>query len=101
MLYDWERFGRGTPALDLAISIPGLGDNASYARLAQSYAEEWREAIGTRPSPFRELSRDIGIAKVWSVVEFLSLHASDAANIPDQMIDRLVGIVPQWVRSTI
>lgn len=97
VLYDWERFGRGTPALDLAIALPGLGDNAQYARLAGAYLEEWHAVTGSRPWSIKVLSRDIGLAKVWSVVEFLSHHACGAARIPEQVIDRLVDAVPSWV----
>jgi hypothetical protein len=69
VLYDWERFCRGTPALDLAITVPGLGNMADYRRVAESYsaddAQEKKEQLG----------REIALAKVWSVVEFLAHNA--------------------------
>ena len=36
-LFDWERFGRCSPALDLAITVPGLGDETAYRAVATSY----------------------------------------------------------------
>src|SRR5579883_2966731 len=33
VLYDWERFGQATPAIDLAITVPGLGDRAVFQKV--------------------------------------------------------------------
>ncbi len=99
VLYDWERFGRGTPALDLAIAVAGLGDESAYIDIAAIYVGQWERVNGTCPWPLEVLSRDIGLAKVWSVVEFMSHHTISAANIPKETLDRLVGIVPHWLGS--
>jgi hypothetical protein len=32
-MYDWERFGLATPPIDLAITVPGLGDDATFRAL--------------------------------------------------------------------
>jgi Phosphotransferase enzyme family len=68
-LFDWDRFGAGTPAIDLAITIPNLGDTFAYHRVAACYFEaqavEASSAVETR-------AHDIAIAKVWSVVHYLS-----------------------------
>ena len=69
MLFDWERFGWGTPARDLATTVPGLGTSADFALVAQRYL-----AISGKASASAEavLARAIAAAKVWSAVEFLA-----------------------------
>lgn len=71
VLYDWERFGWGTPALDVAITIPGLGDPGAFRKMAACYlATDERAAVA-------QLTQHIGLAKVWSLVEFLSMFVGE------------------------
>lgn len=95
VLYDWERFCLGTPALDLAITIPGLGDATIFQRVASGYL---RNAADSTPETTARLASDIAVAKVWSVAEFLNLHAS--GNLPRvAAVDWLVQRFPDWVRG--
>ena len=102
VLYDWERFCYGTPALDLAITVPGLGDAAAFHRVAATYLRAARaESRPTERAPrdtVEQLARDIAAAKVWTMVEFLGLAASGAVRggVP---IEALVGRFPDWVRQ--
>jgi aminoglycoside phosphotransferase (APT) family kinase protein len=92
VLYDWERFGYGTPPLDLAIATPGFGDAATFALVASRYA------AGSQPALREQLAYDIGIAKVWNVVEFLYMYATgDAAG--HVRVDALVDKFPSWLRE--
>lgn len=94
VLYDWERFGYGTPPLDLAIATPGFGDTAAFERMASGYL------AGSRPALGKQLAYDIGIAKIWNVVEFLSMYATgDAAG--HVKIDTLVDMFPAWLRERV
>lgn len=95
-LFDWERYGAGAPPLDLAITIPGLGDPAGCTLVAERYltdapgvlAVEWTTA---------QLARQIALAKVWSVVEFAASHgAGDAGTAP--VMAWLRNEVPSWLR---
>jgi thiamine kinase-like enzyme len=61
VLFDWDRFGLGTPALDLAITIPGLGSREDYAKVAATY----------RGRPDAQLTREITLAKVWAIIDIL------------------------------
>jgi thiamine kinase-like enzyme len=61
VLFDWDRFGLGTPALDLAITVPGLGSREEYAKVAATY----------RGKPDDKLAREIALAKVWAIVDIL------------------------------
>jgi Ser/Thr protein kinase RdoA (MazF antagonist) len=70
VLFDWERFCRGAPAIDLAITVPGLGDMTAFRQVAVGYS------VGQAPSDEAEqMAREIALAKVWSVVEFLAHNA--------------------------
>ncbi len=89
VLFDWERFTLGTPALDLAITVPGLGDPGAYRVAAACYAGD---AAATA------LAREIAVAKVWSVVEFLAGCATGDAQ-PAFDLGALLDAFPGWVRS--
>src|SRR5205823_2438619 len=95
---DWERFGYATPALDLAIAVPWLGDDDTFATVADSYLREQREADPARAT-VEQLSRDIGVAKIWSVVEFLSMYVGGTVANGAATAERIVRLFPQWVRG--
>jgi Phosphotransferase enzyme family len=63
VLFDWDRFGLGTPALDLAITVPGLGSREDYEKVAATY----------RGKPDAQLAREIALAKVWTIVDILGM----------------------------
>jgi Phosphotransferase enzyme family len=97
VLFDWERLGRGTPALDLAITIPGLGDWAAFALVAERYLAI-ADDVPPHASAISQLTREIALAKVWNVIEFLS-HATlgrlaDASGLPS-LLQRL----PRWIEQ--
>lgn len=96
VLFDWERFSFGTPALDLAITIPGFGDAAAYRHVAEAYLL-YAGHISTEGTVDR-LAEEIAIAKLWSVLEYLSQYASGELTSPD-MGDRLVPSFVHWVAS--
>jgi hypothetical protein len=97
VLYDWERFAAGTPALDLAIALPGLGDGAAYREAARGYRRAW-VAIGDAPPWSSDrLAREIALAKVWSVVEFLATHAGGGGAATRPVVDHLLRTAPPWI----
>lgn len=70
VLFDWERFGTGSPAIDLAPLIKGMGTLQSFTELADRY-----RLIAGYPDA-RDLAKEIAIAKAWIVTEVvLLLHA--------------------------
>jgi len=77
VLFDWERFSVGTAALDLAITIPWLPEEGAYHEVAAAYlaASASGKAAGSRPprGSIPMLARQIAVAKVWNVAEYLSL----------------------------
>lgn len=97
VLFDWERIALGTPALDLAITVPGLGDPAAFRRVAESYLQDTSSGHAQD-----ELIRDIAAAKVWSLVEFLSNAARfDLGHGGDlgETARWLAAQFPDWLRS--
>lgn len=92
VLFDWERFGRGHPALDLAITVPGLGRENDFHRVAAEYLKGHsadNEAV-------MQLSRDVAVAKTWNVVEFL--HIVRSGETPDPIdLDWLLSSLPEWL----
>lgn len=96
VLFDWERLGRGAPALDLAISVPGLGQASDFQAVAAGYlAHDPALAQPDQPA-IEELAREIAIAKTWNVVEFLSMAASGEPTIQSR-IPALVQALPTWL----
>ncbi|HYF78591.1 MAG TPA: aminoglycoside phosphotransferase family protein [Symbiobacteriaceae bacterium] len=73
VLFDWERFGLGAPALDLAITVPGLvSPNGGPERaVADRYCEQWSALYGDSLAPPANLVPDMRRAKVWTAVELL------------------------------
>jgi aminoglycoside phosphotransferase (APT) family kinase protein len=98
VLFDWELFGPGVPATDLAIIVPGIGDHAAYARVAAAYHASW---AGQDPLPWdtTELSGQIAVAKISTVVQLLDSHVTGTARIGDDLLAWLVDAVPDWLRS--
>jgi aminoglycoside phosphotransferase (APT) family kinase protein len=99
VLFDWERFGFGTPALDLAITIPGLGDAATFKRSASLYLRERGQRRKPGADAVAQLAHHIGVAKMWSVVEFLSNAATGALpNSANTSIEYIVRLFPEWAQ---
>ncbi len=74
VLFDWERISSGSPAIDIAITMPGLGtpDNSLEALIAKRYLEKWTAAPIEFPFNEAELLQQVKLAKIWSAVEFMS-----------------------------
>jgi aminoglycoside phosphotransferase (APT) family kinase protein len=89
VLFDWERFGAGTPALDLAITVPGLGKEDDRRAVASAYLVGWPDA----PFALDRLIPDMALAKAWTVVELLSGYAEGWVR-EAPVIDRLLEAFP-------
>lgn len=106
VLMDWERIGLGHPALDVAISIPGLPTVTDYDLAAAGYRQA-TEGIRVRDGLTVD-ARQLSLAKVWTVVEFLSESSGLATRghaAPDrrrvEMAAALARAVPNWLRSLV
>jgi aminoglycoside phosphotransferase (APT) family kinase protein len=96
VLVDWERFGYGMPAIDLAILMPGLGspDGSLEKWLAAMYVECWHRIEGQIPMSVDVLQAQIRLAKWWSAVDFLSRAAQDPKSYPKTTVRYIVENLP-------
>lgn len=94
VLFDWERFGGGTPAIDLAITVAGLGTPEDCLALA-------REVIDLYPgtAAVEELAREIALAKCWTVVELLASVTRNEADVPPDLLAFLRTTAPGWISA--
>lgn len=67
VLFDWERFGKGSPAIDLAPLIKGMGTKQTFIDIAERYSQL------TSQYHLNDLAREIAIAKTWIVTEVIVL----------------------------
>ncbi|EKA1638910.1 phosphotransferase [Salmonella enterica] len=77
VLFDWERFGKGSPAIDLAPLIKGMGTKQMFMALSERYCQ-----LSSHKN-IMELAREIAIAKAWIVTEvIILLHTRQKAVFP-------------------
>ncbi|AMJ70839.1 aminoglycoside phosphotransferase [Enterobacter cloacae] len=67
ILFDWERFGTGSPAIDLAPLVKGMGSKQNILQLAERYCFFAMHLDAGR------LAREIALAKAWIVTEVVLL----------------------------
>ncbi|WBM68752.1 phosphotransferase [Buttiauxella sp. WJP83] len=67
VLFDWERFGTGSPAIDLAPLTKGMGSKETFIDLAERYCR-----ISSHYK-LNDLAREIAITKAWIVTEVITL----------------------------
>ena len=98
VLFDWERFTQAAPAVDLAIVSPVYGTVDQYRSTAATYIEQ--RQVMNRPYPvvLEPLTRDIIFAKLWTLVEFLSLY-TDGKLEPDTTLTYLTEGLPVWLSA--
>ncbi len=95
VLFDWERFGTGSPAIDLAPLIKGMGTPQAFKAMADRY-----HLIAGYPDG-RDLAKEIAIAKAWIVTEVvLLLHARQKSDYP-RYLSWYREHLPGWLASTV
>jgi hypothetical protein len=98
---DWERFGHGTPAFDLAITIPGLGtvDGSTELRVAATYIEFWKETGHPFPYDHPALARLIQLAKLFTLVDFIAHASGSPEDYPMNTVRFIVQHLPERLRQ--
>lgn len=99
VLYDWERFGKATPAVDLAITVPGLGDRAAFQAVATAYLERDDRSLSLAAQEISFLTQEMIVAKVWSIIEYLSDHYHAGTIARSTRIDTLIQQIPAWLEK--
>ncbi len=92
VLFDWERFSTGHPAIDLAPLIKGMGSPEEYQYLAMRYCRFNRRSENN-------LAREIALAKAWIVSEVITLlHDRQKADFP-HFQGWYRRYLPDWLRE--
>ncbi len=94
VLFDWERFTMGHPAIDLAITVPGLVSRTDFQTVAAAYLPT--DATATAVTT---LTNHLIHAKAWTIVELLS-NAHEQANIPRALVEHLLMTFNTWLQQT-
>lgn len=89
VLFDWERISCASPAIDLAITIPGLGttDSSVESLIAKRYIAMWSKLSGGFSFTEQKLFQEIKLAKLWSVVEYV---ANNWTSLEHEMLNNLL-----------
>lgn len=95
VLFDWERFGTGSPAIDLAPLIKGMGTAEEFESLAQRYARI------ARREAYRDLSQEIAVAKAWIVTEVVNLLHDRQKSDYRRYLSWYREHLPGWLEATI
>lgn len=95
ILFDWERFGTGSPAIDLAPLVQGMGSKQSILQLAERYCVFATHSVAGR------LAREIALAKAWIVTEVvLLLHEREKSDF-NRYLSWYREHLPDWLDESI
>lgn len=92
VLFDWERCTFGSPAIDLAITIPGLGSPSDFKQVASIYLSN-RETLASA----REIdlfASQVKLAKAWALIEFLANAHTRTTDVSTEVLS-----IARWVAS--
>ncbi|MBN9387044.1 MAG: aminoglycoside phosphotransferase family protein [Chloroflexi bacterium] len=99
VLFDWERFTYGSPAIDVAIITTGL---PSREKLHHSAAKYLEVNPNTLEKSLEDFAEEVKIAKVWVTLEFIYDFATRPDNgIPESTIGWLRAEMPGWLESLV
>lgn len=93
VLFDWERFGYGSPAIDLAPLVSHMGTLSDYECIVDQYL------LHNNMVSREDLIKQLIIAKSWIVVEVTNLLVM--RDIPDasKYLEWYRGQLPTWLDS--
>jgi hypothetical protein len=95
VLFDWERAGVATPAVDVAITVPGMPTRDQLEIVAAEYLQvQHRAHVHWSHEDF---TRGLAVVKTWSYLELLAEQRDDAALVEVQ--HRLARALPAWVAA--
>jgi hypothetical protein len=93
VLFDWERFGYGSPAIDLAPLVPQMGSLAEYEAIIAHYLRHSSLLSGDR------LLRHLIMAKCWLIIEVTNLLTRREKPQAQQYLVWYRQRVPHWLDS--
>ncbi|USD35220.1 MULTISPECIES: phosphotransferase family protein [Vibrio] len=93
VLFDWERFSTGSPAIDLAPLVKGLGDKSDMLRIVDTYLSVHQ------PMSREALLKQLIIAKAWLVIEVTNLLYKRKKPQLCKYIDWFNLHLPRWITN--
>ncbi|CAE6901535.1 thiamine kinase activity [Vibrio sp. B1ASS3] len=93
VLFDWERFGQGSPAIDLAPLVKGLGRISDYEKIISQYIEHNTAISETK------LLEHLIIAKCWIVIEVVNILVRRNNPEKNKYINWFQANIPKWLTS--
>lgn len=93
VLFDWERFGYGSPAIDLAPLVPRMGSLAEYEAIIERYLRHSSLLSGD------QLLRHLIMAKCWLIIEITNLLIRRGKSQAKLYLEWYRQQVPHWLES--
>ncbi|MGR5209018.1 phosphotransferase [Vibrio rotiferianus] len=93
VLFDWERFSTGHPAIDLSPLVAGMGTMEDYKQVTKQYIALGGKGIES------ELTTAVLIAKAWIVIEVTNLLVSRSNPQASKYIEWFRQTLPKWCKS--
>ncbi len=96
VLFDWERFTRGSPVIDLAPLLPGLSDPKQVKQICERYL-----LINPNCSiPLADLVRQTLVAKAWIAVEVINILHQRSNSRTDEYMIFFNQVLADWLENT-
>lgn len=93
VLFDWERFGYGHPAIDLAPLVKGMGTDSEYLAIAERYVQ-----INPQ-TDLQNLIRSLVLAKAWIAVEVVNILFERQNSMRNKYLDWYNSTLPAWFKQ--
>ncbi len=93
VLFEWERFGYGSPAIDLAPLVPRMGSLVEYEAIIEHYLRHSSLLSGDR------LLRHLIMAKCWLIIEVTNLLTRRDKPQAQRYLEWYRQQVPHWLES--
>lgn len=93
VLFDWERFSQGSPAIDLAPLVHGLGSINEYERIVSQYVKYNSEVSE------EELIENLIIAKCWIIIEVVNILVRRNNPDKEKYLNWYRANIPKWLAS--
>ncbi|NOI90041.1 choline kinase [Vibrio splendidus] len=93
VLFDWERFGFGSPAIDLAPLVSRMGSLSDYERIVDQYL------CHNTLIPREDLIKQLIMAKSWIVVEVTNILVTRNNPEASKYINWFREQLPTWLAS--
>lgn len=95
VLFDWERFGFGSPAIDLAPLVSRMGSQPEYTAIVDKYIRHNSVVSG------EQLFKELIIAKSWLVIEVTNLLVRRNKPETSLYLNWYNENVPKWLESVV